>query len=1427
MASVKWVNKSVITLALTSGLVACGSDDKVPSLDQLTTTCTAPEQLNSAGNGCYNPALSNLAPSITSTNVFGLKEDVENGTEVYQAKATDENDDVLTWGLSDSQGIFQIDTHSGLISVADNTNLIASNLTDHSINIAVSDGREVASLTLKVNVEAVILEDRPSVMPASNQAVIYYQRGDKDYDGWILHAWNNENCNGYAQFDDPGGENTGTEWTIGLTPSGEDDQYGMYWLIDAKADESCLNYIIHKGNDKDPNDNDQRLTFDQSRSAFVVSGVGIFDDYKEVTTDAPFNVTNASAHWIDANTLVWNQSSSDVRLIHSSQGELDTDFVVNADNSIPLTSTQLTAEQKAKVPHLADWHAYHLEQSSEQINALLKQQLVLASFDADEPVSASFVQAAKVLDAVFTGSANDADEAQLGLHYEDATVSVAVWAPTARSLTLKVFDQDKNEVASYPMVEDANTGVWSYTGDKAQLDQQYYRFALDVYHPVSKAVESLQTTDPYSVNTSSDGRYSQFVDLTASITKPEGWDDHPVPSIDKVEDAVFLEAHLRDISATDNTTSAQNRGKYLAFTEADSDAMKYLQSMQEAGVTHLHLLPVNDLASIKEQGTFNIDDTVAQACAIQASLSFCNTAADTDTVKSVLEGFDPSTTDAAQLVDEMRGYDSFNWGYDPHHFNAVEGSYASNPEGIARIVEFRQMIQAIHQMGLRAVLDVVYNHTSASGLWDNSVLDKLVPGYYHRYNEVTGQIERSTCCENTATEHRMMGKFVVDSLVHWSRHFGFDGFRFDVMGHMPKQVILDGRDAVAAIDPDTYFYGEGWNWGEVANNRLFEQATQMNLAGSKVGTFNDRPRDAIRAAKLSQTQVSVADVDHIRLGLAGTLQHFPLEDQNGNKVLGKDFSQSAYAETPADIINYVSKHDNETLWDALQFGIEAGTANEQRVRIHNLSAAIPLLSQGMPFFQLGVDKMRSKSMHRNTYDFGDWYNFVDYTHASNNWNIGLPTPSEYGYNYAQEQVDSGHGEGWKWPEIKRLAADSDIPVSAADIDFSNAVFKEFLQIRSNSELFRLTSAQAVIERVGFHNTGAGQTAGLIVMSINDGVGVTDIDANYDAMVVVINGSASVQSHTIKTATGFELHPVQASGSDSQVQTSKFESTETQGTFTVPAHTVAVFVKPQTGAQGTGLAVDPERIASPYGDTDIYFSPLGQGEAVQMSYDDRGTYIANTSASAGEHEFNLGDMTFSDLVLTLADVDIANESVAITQGAEASFKVTLTQSGTYQMKLDVSTATPILSLTLVNAAVACEAPVSAGTAPFDIAGGGQLYIRGDHSGWAAQDAYQMTYIGDNQYQAIADFDGNFQFKLASDDGNWETQLWVQNPDGSINTSELALGQQHPVAYGNAGTSNNAMNLSAGTYSFTLSLNQDNPAKETKPAGQLIVQQCTAE
>jgi pullulanase-type alpha-1,6-glucosidase len=526
-----------------------------------------------------------------------------------------------------------------------------------------------------------------------------------------------------------------------------------------------------------------------------------------------------------------------------------------------------------------------------------------------------------------------------------------------------------------------------------------------------------------------------------------------------------------------------------------------------------------------------------------------------------------------------------------------EGSYAINPQGTSRLVEFREMVQSIHGLGFRVIMDVVYNHTHQAGLEPNAVLDKIVPHYYHRLDPITAQVEQSTCCDNTATERKMMAKLMTDSLVIWARDYKIDGFRFDLMGHQPKAAMLKAREAVRKVDSDTYFYGEGWNFGEVANNKQFIQASQLELGGSEIGTYTDRLRDAVRGGgnntrdsqgvgnglltfpnhflphgaqdndkqfiqgnKQAQMYSDYSlRMDQVRIGLAGNLINFPLRVVNGEKVLGKDIpygdQPTGYALAPADTINYVSKHDNQTLWDNSQYRLAFDVSTNDRVRMHLQSLAFTLFAQGIPFIHMGSEFMRSKSFLRDSYDYGDWFNRVDFSKQTNHYNIGLPPADKDAEN---------------WPLIQKVLKGHEgrDHVTAKHIQFSSDVFEEMIALRMSSPLFRLTSSTAIIEKVSFLNVKSktgnaslmnNEQLGLLVMKIDDTQG-EPVDDNLSTMMVIFNTSDQNQTFNYNNTQGYQLHDLQQKGVDEVVK----QAIVTAKGFTVPALSSVVFVKKISG-----------------------------------------------------------------------------------------------------------------------------------------------------------------------------------------------------------------------------------------------------------------------
>ena len=456
--------------------------------------------------------------------------------------------------------------------------------------------------------------------------------------------------------------------------------------------------------------------------------------------------------------------------------------------------------------------------------------------------------------------------------------------------------------------------------------------------------------------------------------------------------------------------------------------------------------------------------------------------------------------------------------------------------------EFREMVGALHATGLQVVLDEVYNHTAASGQGAKSVLDRIVPGYYQRLNSV-GNVETSTCCQNIATEHEVAEKLMVDSVVLWAKEYKVDGFRFDLMGHHSKANMLAVRDALDELTLENdgvdgssvYLYGEGWNFGEVSNNALFEQATQGQLGGTGIGAFNDRLRDGVHGgspvdaqSKFDQgfgtglagdpnghpvrenTRTLGQQTDLVKLGLAGNLRDFEFTGSDGVVQRGEEFdyngSPAGYADQPDEVINYVDAHDNETLYDLGVFKLPTDTSMADRVRMNTLSLATVTLSQSPSFWHAGTELLRSKSLDRNSYNSGDWFNRIDWTGQESTFGSGLPNEADNGDH---------------WDEMIPLLENPALKPGAADIAAAEASALDLLRVRSSVDLLQLGSAELIDEKVTFPNSGADATPGLITMLIDDLVG-DDVDPELEGALVVFNASPSPVTEQVDGLAGREF-----------------------------------------------------------------------------------------------------------------------------------------------------------------------------------------------------------------------------------------------------------------------------------------------------------------
>ncbi|WP_225097136.1 pullulanase-type alpha-1,6-glucosidase [Streptomyces sp. CoH27] len=994
------------------------------------------------------------------------------------------------------------------------------------------------SIDVTKNGEVWVEQGKPDVQttkpayPAQDttKAVIHYHRADGNYDGWGLHVWT--------------GAANPTDWSKPLQPV-KTDAYGAVFEVPLTAGATSLSYIIHKGDDKDlPTDQSLDLKAN-GYEVWLLNGQEKYLLPQPAGSAAALDLTTSKAVWIDRDTVAWNgaDGAASTQLLSSRDGSIAVkDGTLTSDDErwIRLEKTTLTDAQKAKFPYLKDYTAWSVDpRDSGRVRTALTGQLVASQRAANGAVlAATGVQIAGVLDDLYPG----ATKARLGPVFHDGKPTLSVWAPTAQSVSLEL---DGSLTA---MHRDDTTGVWSVTGP-ASWKGKPYRYVVRVWAPSVRKMVVNKVTDPYSLALTADSERSLVVDLDDRSLAPSGWAALHKPRAVPLKDAQIQELHIRDFSVADKTVPAQDQGTYLAFTDKNSDGSKHLRALAEAGTSYVHLLPAFDFATVPEKKA----DQASPACDLASY---------------------PADSDQQQAcVAKTAAKDAYNWGYDPYHFTVPEGSYATDPDGTARTVQFRKMVQALNGDGLRVVMDVVYNHTAASGQADTSVLDKIVPGYYQRLL-ADGSVANSTCCSNTAPENAMMGKLVVDSIVTWAKEYKVDGFRFDLMGHHPKANILAVRKALDALTvakdgvdgKKIILYGEGWNFGEVANDARFVQATQANMAGTGIATFSDRARDAVRGGSPFDSDPGVQGFasglytdpnsssangtsaeqkarllhyqDLIKVGLSGNLAKYRFTDTDGKDVTGAEIdyggSPAGYADAPGDALAYVDAHDNESLFDALTYKLPAKTGAADRARMQVLAMATAALSQGPALSQAGTDLLRSKSLDRNSYDSGDWFNAIHWNCADGNgFGRGLPMAAD---NQS------------KWPYAGPLL--STVKVGCSDITGASAAYQDLLRIRTTEKAFSLDTAAQVQDELSFPLSGKDETPGVITMKLGD-------------LVVVFNATPQRQEQTIGALAGtaYRLHPVQASGADPVVKTSSY--TAGSGTFGVPARTVAVFSRSDT------------------------------------------------------------------------------------------------------------------------------------------------------------------------------------------------------------------------------------------------------------------------
>ena len=712
---------------------------------------------------------------------------------------------------------------------------------------------------------------------------------------------------------------------------------------------------------------------------------------------------------------------------------------------------------------------------------------------------------------------NTYDGNDLGYTYTPDGTTFKVWAPSAEQVLLKLYstgsfyERGAQVLSIKQMLFDAATGVWSAYID-GDLNHTYYTYVIKTEKG------TCETQDVYSKAVGVNSARSEVVDL--SETDPAGWenDHHVVP--EKPTDAIIWEVHIRDFSSSDTSgVSKEHRGKFLAFTEKNTcipftDYPTCVNYLKKLGITHVQLNPAFDFGS----------------------------------------------------VNEATGVE-YNWGYDPVNYNVPEGSYSSDPnDGFVRIRECKQMIQALHNAGIGVIMDVVYNHTFSTDSW----FQYTVPNYYYRMNSDGTFSNGSGCSNDTASEHLMFRKYMVDSVTYWAKEYHIDGFRFDLMGLHDVTTMNEIRDALDGLYKDgsgkkILMYGEAWDLKTNADQGTV-LATQQNVSklNDRIGAFNDTVRDAIKGSVFNRTEAGFVQKGSKRSGIK-------------DGFLGQ--SHLGWANVPTQCVNYASCHDNVSLYDKLVDSVldndEYRERHEELVAMNKLSASIIFTSQGIPFFLGGEEFARSKDGDENSYSSSREENMLDWTNVEQYSDLveyyrGL---MKIRNNFAAfndctaitaksitslDNVPSGvsafvvpNTEAGKWNKMLVVFNGSDesqkVPIEGEWIKLADENFAGINSLGECSDKVEVEAHSAVIlcDKAGYEKAG-----------IKDDEGVVAIDY-YD------NGSKEIIKKEVisqKYGNTFDVKKL-ASKYNYDV---KSVSGDEKGQFEESPHHIKVYVKPYTG-----------------------------------------------------------------------------------------------------------------------------------------------------------------------------------------------------------------------------------------------------------------------
>ncbi|MFT7381559.1 MAG: pullulanase [Roseivirga sp.] len=507
----------------------------------------------------------------------------------------------------------------------------------------------------------------------------------------------------------------------------------------------------------------------------------------------------------------------------------------------------------------------------------------------------------------------------LGFTYNPEQTQFKLWSPAASAAKLHLYEKGNGDtkIKSIDLKRGEN-GVWA-TNVKGDQKNKYYTFQVE-----QNSQWLQEKPDLYAQAVGVNGQRAMVIEL--SETNPEGWEADTKPALENFTDIILYELQIRDMSIHESS-GITTKGKYLGLTETGTKNPAGLSTgldhIKDLGVTHVHLLPTFDNRSIDE-----------------------------------------TRLDVPQ----------YNWGYDPLNYNVPEGSFSTDPyDGRTRIKEFKEMVQTMHKNGLRVVLDVVYNHT---GQTEDSNFNQLVPFYYYRQNEKGGFSDAAACGNETASEREMMRKYMIESVVYWAKEYHLDGFRFDLMGIHDIETMNQISAELHKIDPSIFIYGEGWTAGS-SPLPMEQQALKANTYKlDKIAAFSDDMRDGLKGSVFEEKEGGFASnrkglKESVKFGIVASTEHPQVDYEAVN------YSKAPWAAEPYQTINYVSCHDNNTLYDKLKLSNE-DASEEEIIKMHMLAETAVLTSQGVPFLHAGMEMLRTKDGVENSYNSSDEINQIDW-----------------------------------------------------------------------------------------------------------------------------------------------------------------------------------------------------------------------------------------------------------------------------------------------------------------------------------------------------------------------------------------------------------------------------------------------------------------